>query len=71
MRDSTVLTANHVARGTGHVVWCDGATYRVDPDQKVLSGTDEVDLGVLRLIGHPAQPDPPSYAQIPRDPGVI
>jgi vWA-MoxR associated protein C-terminal domain len=71
VRENTVLTANHIADGTGHEVWCDGTTYRVDPDQKVLSGTNQVDLGVLRLIGHPAQADPPSYAQIPRDPGTI
>jgi vWA-MoxR associated protein C-terminal domain/Trypsin-like peptidase domain len=71
VRDGTVLTANHVAHGTKHEVWCDGTTYRVDPDQRVLSETNQVDLGVLRLIGHPAQADPPSYAQIPRDPGII
>ena len=71
VRDSTVLTANHVADGTGHEVWCDGTTYRVDPDQRVLSGTNQVDIGVLRLIGHPAQADPPSYAQISRDGGTI
>jgi NTP-dependent ternary conflict system VMAP-like protein/trypsin-like peptidase len=70
VRNGTVLTANHVAHGTGHEVWSDGTTYQVDPDQKVL-GTDQVDLGVLRLIGHPAQADPPSYAQISRDPGII
>jgi hypothetical protein len=58
---TTVLTANHVANGKEHRVLCDDGKYRVDPNKTVVSGTNEVDLGVLRL----ATPDLPDLGQLP------
>ena len=47
VRDGVVLTGDHVARGTGHVVEFAEGKARVK--SIIRSGTDEVDLAVLRL----------------------
>jgi hypothetical protein len=71
VRDGVVLTANHVADGTGHEVWCDGVKYDVDPAGTVLSGRNDVDLAILRLATCPAQTPSLSYGRVRRDPGII
>jgi len=73
VRDSTVLTANHVADGTGHQIECDDSDecYSADPAKTVLSGTDEVDLGVLQLAGDPLQLGQLPFARVGRDPMII
>jgi hypothetical protein len=58
---TTVLTANHVANGKEHRVLCDDGKYRVDPNKTVLSGTNDVDLGVLQL----ATQDLPDLGRVP------
>ena len=47
VKDRAVLTADHVANGTGHRVWHNGAELAVD--QCVRSGDDAIDLAVLTL----------------------
>jgi hypothetical protein len=71
VRGSTVLTANHVADGTGHQVECDGGVLGIDPAKTVLSGTNEVDLGVLQLTGKPLQLGQTSFARVGRDAMII
>jgi vWA-MoxR associated protein C-terminal domain len=71
VRDRTVLTANHIANGTDHKIWCDGHEYDIDPDKTVRSGTNEVDLGVFHLLEPPAQMPQLTYAQVRRDGSLI
>ena len=73
VRGSTVLTANHVADGTGHQIECDDSaeSYSADPAKTVLSGTDEVDLGVLQLAGDPLQLEQLSFGRVGRDAMII
>ena len=69
VRDGIVLTADHVAAGKHHEVWCDGVRY--DVAGKVLSGSKDVDLAVLRLADGPAGTPALPYGQVSRTPGII
>jgi hypothetical protein len=71
VRGSTVLTADHVADGTGHRIVCDDGEFGVDAAKTVLSGTKEVDLGVLQLAGNPLQLGQLSFARVGRGPMMI
>jgi vWA-MoxR associated protein C-terminal domain len=68
---STVLTANHVADGTGHRIECDDGAFTVDPAKTVLSGTNEVDLGVLQLAGSPLGLEQLPLARVGREEMII
>ncbi|MGH3249210.1 MAG: hypothetical protein ACRDOI_23810, partial [Trebonia sp.] len=63
---STVLTANHVAMGHDHEIDCDNQTIRFQVSETIVSGSNDVDLGVLQIAGVPFQLDPVSFARVDR-----
>jgi hypothetical protein len=67
VNDRAVLTADHVAAGTGHRVVDEGREFPVDGI--VRSGTDEVDLAVLSLRDSVSALDPMPCALVDRSRG--
>jgi Trypsin len=65
--DRAVLTADHVATGTGHRVVYEGREFPVD--ESVRSGTKDVDLAVLSLRDSVSALDPMPFALVDRGRG--